>query len=96
MVVKLFGMSETKAVTMKDGQNRESGKAWNSGRLYNPTKKAVNYNREASFAAVSSKIHKMSQTVSIASGAQFGALLKSSNIVITDCNIAPLKTTSQY
>ena len=38
----------------------------------------------------------MSQTVSIASGAQFGALLKSSNIVITDCNFTPLKNTSQF
>jgi hypothetical protein len=30
VVVTLFGISETKAVTMKDGQNRKSGKAQNS------------------------------------------------------------------
>jgi hypothetical protein len=29
VVVRLFGISKTKAVTLKDGQNRESGKAWN-------------------------------------------------------------------
>lgn len=31
VVVRLFRVSQTKAVTMKDGQNRESGKAWNFG-----------------------------------------------------------------
>jgi hypothetical protein len=41
VVVKLFGISDTKAVTVKGRQNRESGKAQNSGAwgYYNPTRK---------------------------------------------------------
>jgi thiol-disulfide isomerase/thioredoxin len=79
------------------GGDRKSGRISNRGKcdILTSNKKAVHFYNKASFASISQKIYEMSQTVSIASGAQFGALLKSSNIVITDCIFAPLKTKSQ-